>query len=347
MQWLRSAALLFETVTSFVPAQSKDDLTKEIREFQEATQGAWTAYTPPPREKTNDFAKVPIDRLDHAFNAIATHRSKNSQHPKVARDGSFLPMGYVLMHPDKLSDDVLKSLNHHKLLKELSVNYEGVDWRVVNEQASDIILSCIADRIASKQREYGWFSITDSADCYTFNAFEQVDPREEPNKVEGELARLLVTGLIPDLIKAVPIAEYCEIRNRYELIREELSDFLKDLINKNRLTGIEDVALLEKAMHGCVAALREEIFKFIESPFGRRFKKWSSFAISGFINIAATPCKPHIAIPLQCASVAVASLGMTDRFGPKVTKRGDMVKLLASARSDIIEASPVERFLIP
>jgi hypothetical protein len=341
--WLRSAALFFDSVTSFVPAESDEALSDELRKFADATD-AWTPYRP--TESTALLVdEVPVERLDQAFAAIAAGRKRTPGRIEFeilrSKEGKVRVKDHVFMHGSKLSLLVRKRLDDHRLMlpKGLSESFMEGDWWLVNEQASDLILSHIADTLAARR---GWTSITDDEDCYAFTALDHGCAVAGPKSAEDELARILVTELVPQAIEALSIEKYIELRRRYTPIRERLAAFVDEVILEDRLSRIEDTEELRQAVRDSVKELEKEIQNFRESALGRTFRKWGPFSLGGFVTIAAALTSQPWALPLAGASVLFAALEKTGVFEPKVTKRGDMVRLVAAARKDIIRS--IERF---
>src|SRR5450631_3638822 len=80
------------------------------------------------------------------------------------------------------------------------------DWWLVDERASDLLLVQIADNVAARQ---GWASVTDDRHCY---AFSSIDSAGASAVVEGQLARLIISELIPDSIDQLSINQYIDLR---------------------------------------------------------------------------------------------------------------------------------------
>lgn len=340
--WLRSAALFFDTVASFVPAESDDALSDQLREFANATD-AWTPHRP--TESTALLVDVPVDRLDRAFGAIATERKRAPGRVEfeIVIGAESRVKDHVFMHGSKLSSLVRERLYAHGLMlpKGLSETLMKGDWWLVNERASDLILSHIADRLAARR---GWTSITDNEGCYAFNALDRTDAGASPNEAEDQLARMLVTELVPDEIEGLPIKKYLELRHRYEPIREDLAIFINEVVLENRLSRIGDTAELHQAVRDYVKNLMKEVQSFRESAFGRTFRKWGPFSLGGFVTIAAALSSQTWALPLAGASVLFGAADKAGVFERKATKRGDMVRLVAAARKDIISSVDLKRF---
>lgn len=343
--WLKSAALLFDTVMSFVPADSDDTLSDELRTFAEATN-AWVPYRP--TESTALLVDVPTERLDKAFARIAEKK------PRAAGGGSELefiidgPMtsikNHVFVHGTKLSRPVRDCLQAHGLMlpEDFAKGFTSGDWLVVDTQASGLILSYIADRLAEKK---GWTSITDNEGCYVFTALQRTEQVAGPAEADDQLARLLVTNLVPDIIEALPLETYCELRERYKPLRERLALFIHDALLENRLKHIGDPEELRHAMDEYVKDLRNEVLAFRDSTFGAMFRKWGPFSLGSIVSLGAA-IPGRLAFPLAGAGLLLMAVDKAGILERKATLRGDMVRLLAAARNDVIEASAVKRFLV-
>ena len=343
--WLKSAALLFDTVMSFVPADSNDTLSDELRTFADATN-AWMPYRP--TESTALLVDVPTERLDKAFREIAMKK------PRAAGGGCELEFiidggmtsvkDHVFVHGTKLSRPVRDRLQAHGLMlpEDFAKGFTSGDWLVVDTEASGLILSYIADRLAEKK---GWTSITDNEGCYVFTALQRTERGVGPDDAEDQLARLLVTELVPDIIEALPFDTYCKLRERYKPIRECLALFIHEAVLENRLKHIGDPEELRHAVDEYVKDLRNEVLEFRDSTFGAMFRKWGPFSLGSIVSLGAAIPGPW-AFPLAGAGLLLMAVDKAGFLERKATLRGNMIRLLAAARNDVIEASVVKRFLI-
>jgi hypothetical protein len=345
MGWLRSAALFFETVMSFVPNDSDEDLSQALCEFAEATK-AWKPYRP--TESTALLVDVPTERLDQAFGEIAKERGRHRRLGEfttvIGADGATSVKDHVFTHGSKLSDRVRKSLTDHGLMlpEDFAKELTGRDVYSVDEWASTLVLSYIADRLAAGK---GWTSITDNETGYVFNALHRTEPGMRPNEAEEQLVRVLVTELVPDIIETLPLDTYCELRQRYRPIREQLAHFINDVVLENRLRSIGDAAELRQAVDHCAKDLRQEVLSFRSSTFGSAFRKWGPFSLASLAGIAA-PMSGTLALPLSGAAILLTALDKADVLERKATVRKNMIRLLASARDDVINSSAVKRLFI-
>lgn len=345
--WLRSAALFFDHVRSFVPADSEKLLSKDIIEFSNAT-GAWLPYRP--SEQTALLMDLPERDLDSVFEAIAQTRKNDagSVNIVIGPGGGFRIAEHVLMHASKLSDRVKERLQVHGLVlpQEFCEGLIDGDWCPVDERASDFILSYISDKLAGLE---GWTSITNNEGCYVFNVVEHVQSVTTATEPENQLTRLMVSDLVPEVVELLSLKEYCELRKRYAPIREKLNEFIYELVVRNRLGHVGNAKELHDAVGDSIKDLRHEVYAFKESRFGKNFRKWAPFSLGGLITLARPliHLKAGWALSLEGASLllmAVDKAGMLDR---KMTNRSEMVRLLAGLRNDIIGSLDIKRFLVP
>ena len=341
IRWLWSAALLFDTVRSIVPSDAETSLSQELLEFAEHTK-AWVPIRP--TQETALLLDVPDHDLDQAFGAIAAKREDTKKLEIIIGPGGRTRMtDHIFMHGSKLSDRVRDRLKAHGLMQ--SEFGEG-DWLPVNEQASDLVLSYIADKLAARQ---GWTSITDREGFYVFNAVGQPSAFDPPDDAEDLLARLMVAELVPDVIDRLSIEKYSELRNRYAPIRERLNIFINEMVLENRLDRIGSGAELEQAVQDCVGDLKKEVLSFRASTFGEFFRKWGPFSVSSLITIGgrAVHLDPGWSASLGGVGVVLSILDKKGIFQNKPMKHGEMVRLLATARNDIIGSLDIKRYLVP
>jgi hypothetical protein len=331
--WLRSAALLFDNVTSFVPRESDQRLSEELLRFAEETD-AWHPYRPD--EYTSELVGVSLDRLNRAFEKLAAERGTrvgNDELTFIIDGGTTRVEDRVFLHGTKMSEGVRRLLRKHGLLlpKGLAEPFMPGDWWLVDEKASDLLLAQIADNLAAR---HGWASLTDNSGCYEFTAVDQV--HDSARRAEEQLARLIISELIPDSIDQLSIEKYVELRLRYEPIREQVVRLVTEIIHEDRLNGIRDPEELRRAATAAVKALQKEVETFRESTLGAAVRKWSPFGIGGLLTLATAALPASFGLSVSGAKLAISGVEKSGLLNPKQTKRGDFLRLLAAARDDIL-----------
>src|SRR6266853_526427 len=198
--WLRSAALLFNKITSFVPRESDEHLSEELLRFCEKTD-AWQPYRPD--HQTAELVGPSLERLDAAFAELPEDRKSRSNHLELRLAGGCIE-NRVFLHGSKMSAPIRDLLRRHRLMlpKSLADALMPGDWWLVDERASDLLLAQIADNLAARQ---GWASVTDDRHCH---AFLSVDSARDSAVIQGRLARLVISELIPESIVDLSIESY-------------------------------------------------------------------------------------------------------------------------------------------
>jgi hypothetical protein len=338
MQWLMSAALFFDSIRSFVPADSDKLLSPELREFAEHTQ-AWAPYRP--TQNTAQLLDLSDQILDETFRAIAEGQKTRELSFTIDPAGSMKIEGHVFMHNSKLSARVTERLEAHGLI--LSGEFASENWLTVNEKASDLVISYIADKLAGLE---GWTSITNSEGLYVFNAVRPADSQDIV--AADQLAQVMITDLVPDVIGRLTLAKYTELRQRYQPIRERLTQFIDEIIKENRLSRIGNRTELDGAIHDCTAELRKEILAFKKSSFGKEIRKWGPFSLSGLIGFAksVSHMSSEWALVIEGATLIIGAIDKTGVLQNKSNSHEEMIRLLAAARNDIIGSLDIKRFFV-
>ena len=173
--WLRSFSLFFDTIRSVVPEDIGERLSPEIREFAAAIPDAYETVTP---ESVKHTRKDNLNRIEKAFERISGRRKRTKKGGReftieIDDEGSLRFIDHVFLHDDKISPRIRKLLRKHELILDWDLtDLVGLqNYSVVNERASNIILSDIANRLA---RRKGWSSVTDQDLEFSVIALEGV-----------------------------------------------------------------------------------------------------------------------------------------------------------------------------
>lgn len=215
------------------------------------------------------------------------------------------------------------------------------DFSIVNEKASNLLLSYIADRIG---RRYGMNTITDFEIGFIVNA---LDAMESKSLIDPEslLASSIISSIIPQEVQYVDIKTYKEIRDEYSGIRGEFQKVVSELTNLYHLNRIEDKDFMKSQVADITSAFTSEFDKFKTSTFGRNVKKWVPIGLSSLSTLVGTAsCKPSVALAGAFISVGIQFI---DKLITTESKQNNFLKILAKMGKRILEASQVKELMLP
>lgn len=344
--WLRSFSLFFDTIRSVVPEDIGERLSPEIREFAASIPDAYETVTP---ESVKHTRKDNLSRTEKAFERISgggkrTKKGERELVIEIDRQGSLRFIDRVFLHNDKISPRVRRLLRKYELIIDWDLtDLVGLqNYSVVNERASNIILSDIANRLA---RRKGWSSITDQDLEFSVIALEGV--RESTDTATADvLASAIISLEIPEEIRSIELKKYKEFRDAYADVRkpfQELVFKLNQIYRLGEITGKED--LRDRVKDAC-SDFDAEVQKFRETRFSRKFKSWTPVGIGSLATLvgAALPL-PVVAIPSACLSVLFQVIDKKRSFGPAPSDGPEVYQMIADMRRDILKAANVRRFL--
>src|ERR1700722_20561339 len=150
--WSRRILLLADSLTRVVPTDVPASDPDDLVALQDAVPGCLRSISPEETDVAIEDHEMP--RLASAFAFLAASHStasKNRVKISISESGSISVLGYMFLHHDKVSPKILTALRHNKLIIEGLDKY--VDYRgflVVDENASNLILSGMADKISRR-----------------------------------------------------------------------------------------------------------------------------------------------------------------------------------------------------
>lgn len=344
--WLRSFSLFFDTIRSVVPEDIGERLSPAIREFAASIPDAYGAVTP---ESVKHTRNDNLSRIEKAFERISggrkrTKKGKRELVIEINEQGSLSFKDHVFLHNDKISPRVKRLLRKH----ELMIDWDLTDLvgsnnsSVVNERASNIILSDIANRLA---RSKGWSSVTDQNLEFSVIALEGV--RESNDAATADtLASAIISLEIPEEIQRIELKKYKEFRDAYADVRKpfhELVFKLNQLYRLGEISGKED---LRNRVKDVCSDFDAEVQKFRETRFSRRFTRWTPVGIGSLASlVGAALSVPVVAIPSAFVSVIFQVIDKKKSFEPTASNGREVYQMIADMRRDILKATDVRRFL--
>lgn len=203
--WLRSFLLFFDKINSIVPKDAKYSPSRNILEITDLIPDVFETIAPD--EKDIEIDNLNFSRLRKAFEIIKKEQPKKHREQvkiTIDHDGSIGIADHVFLHDAKISDNIRSLLEEFELIRpelsEIAASSGTRNFSVVNENASDLIVSHLADKIS---RRHGWNTISDKPIDFIINRLNSFSYKSI-NEPETMLACSIITCEIPHEIKYVP-----------------------------------------------------------------------------------------------------------------------------------------------
>jgi hypothetical protein len=264
---------------------------------------------------------------------------------QISQTGSISIFGHVFLHSSKVSPAIHKELRRNKLIiKELETLPGAEGFLVVDEDASDLILSGIAGNIS---RRTGFDAITDKPIPFALNALNNLGVAQAPasNPVEGALLASLASILIPSEVATLRPSHYRNLRESFGSIRIAFKELTAELTRINRLNRIQDPQFLRDKVQVTAGEFFKEYRAFRRSRYARAFKKWVPMYVGGLLSMVMTVVAPPVALGIAGASFGIQIIqkgleGPADQLG-----RERIFNMLAGIRKNIIRTSGIKEII--
>jgi len=214
---------------------------------------------------------------------------------------------------------------------------------VVQEAASDLILSAIAENIS---RRTGLDAITDKPIPFALNGLNNLGVTEiVPGGAEGALLTSLVSVLIPAEVALLDVRKYRDLRESYVSIRGAFKELTANLARINRLDRIQDPKTLSDQVRVASQDFVTQYVNFRKSTYARNFKRWAPLYIGGVLAVVGTLVSPPVAAGVAGVSLVVQLIQkeVESRSGQVGPER--VFNMLAGLRKDIITQSGIEQMI--
>lgn len=343
-KWLRKYLLVFDTIRSIIPITANVKLQDYILEMQDKIPNSFVPESP--MKSDLEYIDFNINRLDKSFKLIKekerTERVKRTG-PKIAKVCfnrkhklfEFEPSaGEFFIHADKLTQFIYSSLDKHKLIYPANRNYTKAftrkDYYVVNEEAGNLIISSIADSIATRK---GIDTVTKHRMDFTVNSLNSM----KLSSVGGDRRSLLVNAIVkfevPAEVATIPLSKYLQIREAYEDIREPFHKLVSDLTTLHRLEDIEDIQILGDRIKELSVDFHKELIKFRKSKLARNVKQWLPLGLGSLLTILGAVAEQ------RGFAIGTATLSVMLQFVQKITRDketdSEVLRLFSGMQRDI------------
>jgi hypothetical protein len=344
--WLRRVLLLTDQVTRIVPTDVKLNDTEKLLELQDSIPGCLSAISP----KEDDIAieRGSLPRLTKAFSFLGrSQRRKTTQRKiviEISNNGSISIAGHVFLHNAKISPVVNEQLRRNGLVIRDLDNLSEEGFIVVDRTAADLILSGIAENIS---RRTGLDAITDKPISFTLNALNELglEGALGSGGAEGALLASLTSILIPAEVATLKVAEYRDLRNAYQPIREAFKELTADLARINRLNRIHDPNLLSDEVEGTAREFVKEYQTYRKSRYARSFKEWTPLYVGGLLTMIGTVVAPPVGFGIAGASLFIQIVQKAFEVPGTHRGRHRVFNMVAGLRKSIIHRSGIRAII--
>jgi len=261
-----------------------------------------------------------------------------------SKDGKVGVPGYTFLHVSKLHRFVEAELERRKLINpEAEDIVRGLhgpsDFRIVESNASNVILALIADHYA---RTSVLQTITDKPLGYLNVALNRKEPRRR-NAVGMSLATAIIRFQIPQTIGQLTPKQYVSLRQRYDDLRMPFQHAVRTICDDNLLAGIENRRQFEQAVHEAAREFSIGVDRLMKSKFAKKLGKWGplSFGICSSLCKLGSPVTALLGVGVDC-SVKLYS-GLVQRT--PATEIRQAQKLMATLRRELISPILMRRLL--
>jgi hypothetical protein len=340
--WLRRILLLSDGVVRIVPADVDPDDSDDLKRLQETIEGCLRSVEP----NTDDVAIEDGDeaRLARAFGVLGKNAKDTAGRIEVSisLDGRLSIADHVFVHESKLSDFVQQELRRNGLLLGPLGSLASKGFRIVQQDASNVILAGLASRIA---RRLGLDAITEKQMPFAFAALRGVPGRVRDNgEAEGALLGAIASIMIPTSVVTIPPRQYREIRDSYTGLREAFKALTSELAALNRLTRLNDASEFAARVASVARSFDQEYRAYRKSRYARGFKSWAPLCIGGVLSVVATSVSPAYAPELAAASVGIQII---EKYLGQAydTQHRRVFNMLSGVRRDIIRRSGIRELV--
>lgn len=338
--WLRSSLLVYDGVCSIVPTGARYVQSDLIKRHLDIFPGSFETIPPEPLEIGQEYfvllaLRNALQRLKKPARRLPAsgERFRFKQDPEGFFEDELEISGIVKLHEFKIAYFVYEMLRDNGLI----YGHSDDGFAYVDRDAAALIVSYIAQRMSGR---LGIRTITDEESFFYLstacNAVEAGDPMDG----RGVLASSVLRFHIPDCIGEIDADKYMELRNRYEVLREDFPLYLRDLGELIDIDDIHSVPDLVARIDKLVQKMNQDIAAIKRSQVGASVRRWLPIGIGSALTLgtAFVPDHPNLKFVTATASVAVQILTESLRHEPVSSRLHGTQSLLLNAKKDILRA---------
>lgn len=260
---------MYDNVWTIVPSEAGYRPSAALERHLEKLPDTFSPVAPQPIDIVSEY--FVLSALGRAFGRIAKRPTAKALTAKFTCPGDSQDEleieGIAKVHGFKIAGAVLDKLREHGLVYG---DAEGGYFRV-NDEAAYLIVSFLAQRMA---RRLPVRTITDvhsafllSTACDIIEAGDRVDSN-------GLLAASVLKFHIPQEIGKLPLADFIELRKRYETLREEFPLYLRDLGELVTVGATHTGADIAAKINGLVTVMARDVAKIKRARVSQSIRRW-------------------------------------------------------------------------
>lgn len=345
-RWLLSMLLLTDQINRIVPEDANPKDPDLIKELIQEIPGGFVSKSPETADI--EFDRLTLQRLKQAFRFIREQsfadRNRKIQ-LLIGRNGRLEIDGHVFLHQGKVAPRVRELLIEEGMLlpslEEITRSTGAENCHPVPERASNIVLSCIADRIARRE---GLDTVTDKELDFattTMNSCRVAIGRPQ-GSAEGALLSAIAKVAIPHEIETLSIRTYKDLRESYSGIREAFKEYVTNISALNRLGRIEDSNVLTERIIDIAEKIKRESDAHTKLKFGRQFKEWVPFVVCSMMSIGAAIADPAFGLTFAAGTVSLGLMKKVFIERGRNIDTSEPCRLLGSMRKEILKRATID-----
>jgi hypothetical protein len=342
---LRSTLLIGDAVHSIVPQGANFIPSDRLRRHVDALPGTFVTVSPEEDdiEITKDYSV--LDALRRAFRQIAAQDEVRSFRERILStnfdDGETLRLdGAVFLHNAKVVYSVYDALREAGLIFG-----ERDGYYVVNNQAADLIVSFLAQRMSHR---LAMRTLTGVDASFLLSTACDVYDGVIPDR-NALFSSAVLRLHIPEDVASLTEPQYLELRSRYRDLREKFPLYLRDLFELYRANDARSLADLRAIIDDVARSIDTEQERIKSSRLGEKVRRWTPVGLTSALAIGAGFLADGMTAGLMTAGGTVA-IGMISGIMDRRPLHGHFEgvrSLLLSAREDIMRARKLPEYLNP
>ncbi len=347
LEFLKTHLLFSEKIYSIIPKGINPIFSVEAQKFFRDLPDTFDSISP--IYEDNFHTKVNLKRMRFFFDEFSK-QAKHTKDIKLTIDesqnansilSSTVFPGYCPLYNEKISPEIDDLLDEYGLidsnLTEIAQGLEGGNYVMVEENASNLIVSHIADKIGDR---FGLSTITNNQTDYTVSTLSSLEAIKKVDATEGLLSSLIINTQIPSELLLMDNQEYKTIRNAYADIREPFRKLITDLNSIYRLDSTSDEEVLIEKIQVMAKEFVSASEKLKKTRFFRQIKKWSFWGI-GSIGVLIAFATKNPTVEFSSSMMAIVASGIGLNFNYNESDNEKVQRLISGMQRDIIDASKV------